>query len=205
MRSARGLLVIGTLLAEVSAVACASSSASAPERGTSADAGREATRQRDSGTDRRPSGYDGGHAGSDASRGSVDSGGRADDGRAPFDSGSSSRGLDAGCFVDGALADSAPVIYGSCRLAPTDYIGCIDYGAIGGGVDTTVASTTCTSAFDASWSASPCNVIGAVFGCEQITAVGNVCATANTTWYFPPATTAYEATCCPPPGVVVSP
>jgi hypothetical protein len=122
--------------------------------------------------------------------------------------------LDAGCFVtmgSGEPDASAAVIYGSCvphfdGAAPI----CFESGHVGilpdSGMMGSMLEDSCKSpAVQGAWSAGPCDLSTAVFGCLSETLVGSVCAEVTTTWFYPPTTFATQAADCPPPLAVVLP
>jgi hypothetical protein len=132
------------------------------------------------------------------------------------DSGPSIEASAGSCFA--AVGSNGPdaataLIYGSCipHIADAAIPVCYESGHVGdipdsGGVPMSLEMTCTSSPVNGTWSsARPCDRANVVFGCQEATIVGDVCATVTTTWYYPPATGADEVDDCPAPFVVVGP
>lgn len=123
-------------------------------------------------------------AGDDVGSGPPDDGGAED---APFN-----------CSNPGFLPDAATATnYGSCTVGST----CDEYGDINMTSSSTQVGereSLCTSSFSGTWSLGPCSRVNAVFGCQDVSRVGNLCAEVDTSWYYgPTGTIDAAATYCP--------
>jgi hypothetical protein len=119
--------------------------------------------------------------------------------------------VDSGCFTIGDLPDAAPKIYGSCVIGSSSEMFCDE--AAGGLTDEVDASASyiksqiCTGPpLNGTWSDGPCSRANAVFGCETVRLVGQMCTSAGTMWFYAPTfATRDESVECPVPGKVVLP
>jgi hypothetical protein len=116
---------------------------------------------------------------------------------------------DAGCSALGPVPDGAPrTFYGSCvpHLTPGEGI-CNAYGYTGNlgatALSVQIQKNVCSS-LKGTWTDGPCDLDGAVFGCESLDNSGFVCETLSVTWFYPPHTTADEDSGCPL-GTVIPP
>ncbi len=172
------------------------SDAGAAEGGAARDDGAAAA---DEGGDARPRSQDGGVAiGVDADRDAVATDAGALD-------------PDGGCSATGPVPDGASrTFYGSCvpHLTPNQGL-CNAYGYTGalGATPTAIQiqKNVCATQ-KGTWTDGPCNLTGAVFGCENVSSSGFVCETISISWFYAPHTVADEASFCPPSvGTVVLP